>query len=47
MRRLLYGGGHLEGGLFVYHPSGHGNTAETFAIESCCTGFNFEAFGVE
>ncbi len=39
--------GHLEGGEFVYHPSGHGTTTASFDITTCCTGFGFEAFGVE
>jgi hypothetical protein len=39
---------HIEAGDFVYHPTGHGNAADaTFDITTCCTGFNFEAFGVE
>jgi hypothetical protein len=39
--------GHLQDGEFVYHPAGHGQTSATFDIESCCTGFEFESFGVE
>lgn len=39
--------GHLAGGEFVYHPTGHGTDVAAFDIETCCTGFGFEAFGVE